>query len=407
MRYYKLLNILSTHAVLAMLVSSGLSQEQGTNFTFHFDPLSGENANLGGILFPRFYAIGTFGALESGAEATDFASNEHDPQKDAAFQNVEASVLLNINDKLVGRITAFGQEGAEEWSAEVEEYFLRYNFTPAVTLGGGQFLNFFGFQSHRHLHGWDYVNNNLANSRLINEGELITQGGHLILKHPDEFAMLTIGAGGVRTHAHEHEEEEGHDDDHHLEADSANFNSWVATADLKWAIVEDGSAMGTASFGMGENGFGEMTYLYGFGIQKVWGGRDSGHGYQELAPGAFMIRSEFIGRSFDAVEIHEDDGEIERHEFDEQGVSTNLFYGLSDTTKLSFRHDFVSGIEALATPDYHRLSPALTTRIGASKRFQTRIQYDYNDSDGHGEEHVGWLQLQYQWGGTVGGYFRD
>ena len=113
-----------------------------------------------------------------------------------------------------------------------------------------------------------------------------------------------------------------------------------------------------------------------------------------------MIRSEFIARVFNAI------SEEGRHlTLDDQGIATSLFYGLSDNAILSFRHDLVTGVDGAHELefDHQRLSPALTTRLGPNKRFQTRLQYDYNDSDAFGEEHVGWLQLQYFWGGSVGG----
>lgn len=414
-RYLKYIQASFIGATLMFTTQIGSAQD--TNFEFDFNPITGEGANLGGILFPVVFTTGTFGAFESGANAANYANSGHDPQRDVGFQTIETTIFLKA-DRLTGRFTGFGQQGANDWEAELEEAYLRYRINDAISIGGGQFLNFFGFQSHRHLHGWDYVNNNLTNSRMVGEGELVTQGGHLVLKNPnsDRFNMLTIGVGGARAHAHEHgEEEEHHDDDddhdedeeeHHLEADGANFNDWVATADLKWALNDDGSTLGTASVGVGENGFGETTFIYGFGVQKVWGGRDSGFGYQGLAPGAFMIRSEFVGRSFDAVEFHEDEGEYESAEFDDHGLSTSVFYGLNENANISFRHDYVSGIEELELEDYHRFSPALTTRFGPNKRFQARLQYDFNDREGL-EEHVGWLQFQYQWGSTVGGYWRD
>jgi len=134
---------------------------------------------------------------------------------------------LNLNDVVTSVFYGAGLQGEDEWEAAPEEALLHYHINENIAIGGGQFLNHFGWQAHKHVHQWDYINQNLLSSRMLNEGELITRGGELILRNQD--MVLTIGAGGVRTH--EHEEEEG--DDHHLEADRAGFNDWVGTTDLK------------------------------------------------------------------------------------------------------------------------------------------------------------------------------
>lgn len=241
---------------------------------------------------------------------------------------------------------------------------------------------------------------------MLNEGELITQGGEVILSHPHRDMTLTFGFGGVRTHAHEHEHDEEEDEDHdheeeehHIEADEAGFNNWVTTADLKWALPGDGSATASASIGVGENGFGETTFVYGFGLQKIWGAHDDGDG-PEFSEGSLLLRTELIGREFDAAD---EDGEV--LDFDDQGVSTSLIYGLAEATTVSFRHEWVSGIEDLELADYHRYSPAFTTRLGRHCNIQARLQYDYNQNASLPSEHVGWLQIMWQWGG--GGHGHD
>lgn len=394
-----------------------------TDDVFEYHPgeknwLTGEGVNVGGFLFPELYVLGTGGWLQPGTSASDLASAEHDPQNDIGIQAIELHIDVNINDVITGGVQGAGFQGEEEWEAEVEEAYLHYHLTDTIAVGGGQFLNKVGFQADQHAHDWFFVNQNLVNSRILNEGELVTQGGELLLDFPELDGMLTIGGGGARTHAHDHdhahgEEEEDHDhdheeeEDHHeegeehghgLDADEANFNDWVFSADYKFRLPVDDSMKGSVSLVTGENGFGRQTYAYGLGFEKVWNGHDHGYG-PEFCTNALMLRSEFVGREIEAM-----DAVGRKMDFEDYGFSTALLYGLSDNTTVGIRHDWVSDLDALGLEDRHRLSPVLTTFLDKNKRIQARLQYDYNHSASLPEEHAAWLQIQIAWGGEGGGH---
>ena len=399
-----------------------------------FNPITGEGANLGGFLYPELFIDLTGGVFEPGTEPSDLATSEHDPQREAGVQAIELSFDINFGDIITGGVTGAGFQLADEWEAALEEAYLHYHVNEHLAVGGGQFLNTFGFQADKHIHGWDFINQNLPNGRLLNEGELITQGGELIAKIPDWNTRVTVGAGGVRTHAHDHahggeddehghededehheDEDEHHDDEDedehhededehhdeeeggHLEADDANFVDWVSTFDIKTKLPFDETATISASVASGENGFGRDTTAYGFGIEKIWGAHDHGNG-PEFCDGAFLARSEFIGRR---VGIEDEMGR--RYNGDEYGVSTSVFYGLGESTTLSLRHDWVSDMEELELEDRHRISPALTVYLDNAQRIRARVQYDCNHFDSYGTVHAAWLQFQIQWGGHGGG----
>jgi len=399
-----------------------------------FNPITGEGVNLGGFLYPELFVDLTGGIFEPGTEPSDLASSEHDPQREAGVQAIELHFDIDLGEKITGAVDGAGFQLEDEWEAELEEAYLHYHVNENLAIGGGQFLNTFGFQADTHLHAWNFVNQNLPNGRLLNEGELITQGGELIAKIPDWNTVATVGAGGVRTHAHahdhggmgeEHEEEEhghheeelghgeedhdeeehGHDEDEHheekegghLEADDANFVDWVSTFDIKTRLPFDETATLSASVATGENGFGRDTTAYGFGIEKVWGAHDHGNG-PEFCDGAFLARSEFIGRH---VGIEDELGN--RFDGDDYGVSTSVLYGLSESATVALRYDWVSGMEELELEDRHRISPALTVYLDKAQRIRARVQYDCNHFDSYGTVHAAWLQFQIQWGGHGGG----
>lgn len=389
--------------------------------------LTGEGVDVGGFLFPSLYVNAAGGAFEPGAGAEDFSTNEHDPQNDWSISAIHLHLDFNYEDKVTGSVSGFGQQGHDHvWMAELEEAYLHWHLNDFLTIGGGQFFNRFGFQSDLHQHDWFFINQNLINSRMVNEGEFVSQGGEILLKTPSS-GLLTFGIGGIRSHSHahghghghgeeeheegeedhdheeeEHEEDEDHHDEHeheHFEIDEAGFQSWAFTSDYRFRFPFDTSLVGSASLGVGENGFGRNTTIYGAGLRKVWNGHDHGHGGPDFCSGAVMWQGEVIGRTVDA--FLEDGYAIT---FDDYGYSNSLHYGISDRVTASFRHDWVSEVDIAEIADRHRLSAALTAFVDPSQRVRGRIQYDYTIDKTIGSEHAAWFEIQIQWGGTGGSH---
>ena len=276
-----------------------------------------------------------------------------------------------------------------------------------------QFINRFGFQADLHLHDWMFVNQNLVNSRMLNEGELIIQGGQ-ILFHLPQSGLLSFGFGGVRSHSHQHghedEDEDEDDDDHddhddddhdheHFEFDEAGFQSWVFSADYRFRLPFDDSITGSLSFALGENGFGRDTTVFGAGLRKVWNGHDHGQGGPDFCSGAWMWQGEGLVREVKAMT---EDGDA--IDFDDHGFSNSLHYGLSDAATVSLRHDWISAVEVAELDDRHRLSAAFTAFLDPAQRVRARLQYDYTVDGALGGEHAAWFQIQLQWGGVGGSH---
>lgn len=423
-------------ALLSLFTFSAFSQGEGEEVfeynTGGLEAYMGEGANVGGFLFPSLFVVGTGGVFEPGAGAEDFSTSEHDPANDGGIQAIELDFALQFGENIDGMVAGVGFQGHDHvWEAELEEAYLHFHVNDWLSIGGGQFLNRFGYQADQHLHGWWYVNQNYVNSRMLNEGHLFTQGGEILIRTPENGGLLTLAAGGVRTHSHahghghgeeeehgHHEEEEHHDEDdhddhdeheehehdeehHHLEADEAGFNDHVFSIDYRFHLPFDDSITASTSFATGENGWGEDTHVFGIGATKVWNGHDHGDGYPSFCTGALMFRTEFLTRD---VTGYTEDGDM--IDFSDQGLSTSIHYGLTDVTTLSLRHDWISDVEIAELDERHRISPALTTHFGPGDRIRARLQYDYlhSDSDAIGSEHAAWLQIQIQWGGAAGSH---
>lgn len=396
--------------------SGHLHEEEAVNW------MTGQGVNVGGFIFPELFVIGTGGVFEKGGTAEDFSTSGHDPQNDIGMQGIELHLEIDFDEVVTGRIAGFGNQGpGEVWEAEIEEAYLHYHISENLSIGGGRFLNTVGFQNNQHLHVWDFINQNLVNSRMLNEGEFTTEGGEATVRFPNIGGILTIGAGGVRTHAHDHDhghgdedheeheehEDEDHDEDEHdheeehLEIDNANFNDWALSLDYKFHLPGDKTTTLSASFVTGENGFGEQTYVYGGGIEKLWQTHAVGNDSEatEFGAGTIRLRSEIMAREFTA--IHEDGDALK---LDDYGLSTNLHYGLTDRATLGLRHDWISELEEAELTDRQRISPSMTVHLGAEKQLRARIQYDYTHDESLESEHAAWLQFQWTWGGGAHGH---
>lgn len=371
--------------------------------------LTGEGVEPGGFLFPSLYLNATGGAFEPGAGAEDFATSGHDPQSDWGIQAIELHLDFEFGSDLKGVVSGFGHQSPDHvWEAELEEAKILWQASEFLAIGGGQFLNRFGFQSDLHLHDWFFVNQNLTNSRFLNEGELITQGGEVILGTP-KTGQFTFGFGGVRSHAHDHgharggEDEDEHHDEHaheeHIEPENAAFQSWVVTSDCRFRLPIDDSVTGSLSLAIGANGFGQGTSVFATGFRKVWNGHDHGRGGSDFCAKAWMWQSEVMAREVEAVA---EDGDLV--DVDDYGYSNSLHYGLSDAATLSVRHDWVSAVEAAEVPDRNRLSAALAAFVDPAQRVRARLQYDYTQDDLIDGEHCAWFEIQLQWGGVGGSH---
>jgi len=335
-----------------------------------------------------------------------------------------------IGENITGLVYGVAlQDENDNWETAIEEAKITYAINETLSIGGGQFLNKFGFQNKAHVHMRDFVNQNLQNSRLLSDGELITRGVELDYK-PNSRWAFNVATGKARLHDHDHghhgdhddhegedhddhegedhddhegedhddHEGEDHDDheEHHMEADGINISDWIASTDVRYYLDDDQTLMVSGSLAVGENEFGTKTWAYGAGIQKLWGGHDHGNGI-EFCQGSTMIKAEAIGRS---AEVKHEDGDSD--DVSDWGFSAAIYYGLDEMTKISARQEYISDLAELELEERHRTSFALTRNI--SDNILGRLQYDYNRSDSIEDEHALWLQFQIGIGGSGGSH---
>ncbi len=446
------------HILLPFIALSGLLHAETEEIERMTDPIEPTNPSwfmggdlplFGGLIRPNVNVVSAFGGTTAEDQA-DLALGHHDPQRDATLQALEGSLSLRAG-MLQGFAVYSAYSDAEgDLDGELEEAFLKLVDLPfGLELRGGKFLNRFGFQNAVHNHGWFYVDQNLINGRFLNEGELTTLGGDVTLNIPVPWGptALTMAYGGLPSHSHE-DHDHGHGDEAEFEAEGANFNNWVASANLvsRFDYNDFHQLTGIGSGAWGENEFGRTTQVYGLGFQYQWreNGYEPGGRYLRWRSEAMLrdaqVMSGLHGHDHDEHghddhgdhddhgedhhdedhydedhhgeehhdehdhheeegEHHEDEG-IRRDSFDEFGFYTMIGYGWNDSLETSLRGEWVSGVDAMGLDDRWRISPAMTYFLNDSRTSHFRLQYNYDISDSFGDEHSVWAQFQWTFGGA-------
>ena len=395
----------------------------------------GEEANIGGFLFPHLHVMGAFG--DSTADPADLAVNVHDPNNQATLQGLEPGLSLRAG-MLQGFATAAGvTTSSGDFDFQLEEGFAKLVDLPfGLSVRGGQYFNRFGFQNSVHNHGWFFADQNLVNGRFLNEGELITQGGEVSWNVPLKMmqaSVISASVGGTPAHGHGEEEEHGHGEESEFEAEGADFSGTIAT--VSWVNQYDINDMnrltGIFSGAWGDNEFGRNTQVYGLGFEYLW--RENGY-----SPGGRSLRwrTEAMIRGIDAIsghlhgeeededehhddhdEDHHDEHEEEHHDddhdedehgheeerrydtLDEFGLYSSVIYGFNDRLEAGVRAGWVSGISEAGLDDRFRLSPMVVWYANSRRTVQTRLQYNWDHSDDWGSEHSLWFQVGFNFGG--------
>ena len=378
---------------------------------FGADLWTGSQVNLGNMFFPHLHISGAVGA-SSEDDLESLAGGDHDPTQNVNLLALEPGFSLRLGDHIEGFITSsYRTDGEGDFTGGIEEAFVKLTNLPGdFELRGGRYFNRVGFQNARHSHAWDYVDQYLANARILQEGEMASVGGELTwlmpTRYPSAFSLSVGGPPGGHSHGHGHEEEgheeeehhdedeDGHDEDEHemLEADGANFDDYVVSANLlgTWRYNDFHQFTGNLNFSFGENEFDELTRIYGAGLEYLWreNGLEAGGRYVRL-------RTEAMYRDFKAG--HEDEPKSRYNEF---GFYSSATYGFNDNWEASLRAGYVEGIDDAGLQERWRVSPALTWSLNRERNMYMRLQYNYDHRSELADAHTVWLGFGINWGGS-------
>jgi hypothetical protein len=380
------------------------------------DWLTGENVNIGGVLFPHVHFQSVYGNTTS-ALGHELGAGHHDPVEDGwTVQGFELGLSGRWSEHFETYVAWHGYWGNEDpngFDHEFEEYFLKVKNLPGgLELRGGRFLNRFGLHNASHLHGWDWADNFLVNGRFLGDDGQYTRGGEITWQLPVKWAgALSFSAGQANAEAHAHgEEEEEHEAV--FEADAAMFDSTLYTVNWTnlWEWNDFHSFRGGLSYAWGDNLWGRRTSVLGAHVQYEWRANGAARGGDYFRwRTEVMLRDvkAFGGHHHEEEEGHEEEeehsGEMAAGSFDEWGLYSSLVYGRDvkhGILEAGLRGEWVEGVSSAGLPGRTRFSPGLTWYLNDTRNAYLRVQYNRDHIEDHGSEDSVWFGVGLNWGGS-------
>ena len=77
-----------------------------------------------------------------------------------------------------------------------------------------------------------------------------------------------------------------------------------------------------------------------------------------------------------------------------------VVFGFNDRLETGIRAEWVSGVSDLGLDNRVRVSPMITWYANTARTLTTRLQYNMDHSNVHGDDHSIWFQVGYNWGGA-------
>jgi hypothetical protein len=360
------------------------------------DWLTGQDVNLGGILFPDFHFTSTYGGTTGDQQQLRTAAE--DPQRDGwSLPGFEFGLSARTGEYFdaFGTFLVGYNSIDQRWEHEFEEWFGKIKNIPGgFELRGGKYLNRFGFQNSTHNHGWDYADQYLVNGRFLGDDGLATIGGELTWTLPVSWTSLISVSIGVPPPAADEEQSQATSE---FNPEQARFDKPFVVAN--WTNNRDYNDFhqfrGGLSGAWGENESGKTTQIYGAHLEYQW--RQNGY-----EPGGryFRWRNEAMLRSFGAVsEPAPVSGKTHSADLQEFGLYSALTYGLDNGFEFGLRGDFVSGIASAGLDERFRLSPSVTYYLNRNRTMYFRTQYNYDHGSDFGNASSVWAQVGINWGG--------
>jgi hypothetical protein len=355
--------------------------------------------SIAGVLYPNLHLHGV-GGFSTG-DAGELASGGHDPQREPfTAQAIEPGLSLRTQYLEGFANYIFFQDGDGDWQGELEEAFGKITNIPGgFELKGGRFLSRFGALNDRHLHAWDFLDSEIANSRFLGEHGLLIEGAELswtlpLGMDPGFVGIVSLGYGDAREEEHDaHGHGEGEEFPH--EGEEAVLSDNIRTARLLGRYRHDDFHAFTAgvSAAWGTNHFGRDTKVFGLDFEYLW--RENG-----LEPGgrAFRWRNEYLWRDVDAFSEHDDDddGVIDETfagNYREHGFHSHAIYTWHAHLDTALRLAWVEGVDDFGQDGRFRVSPSVTWWFDPSRRVALRTQYNFDSIEGGRDEHSLWFQL--------------
>lgn len=360
MKVFKFFSIPGLLVLTALMTGPVLAQKPVSDSTGNIGPFTYNRGSPGTAWLPDISLIGT---ITGAAYQNDPGPAGHNPERTGFnLQEIELSLQSVIDPYVRADVyLAFGELGVE-----LEEGYITTLALPLhLQIRAGKLKMPFGRFNQKHLETWGFVNDPLIHNRILgpegyNEFAVVPS---FIFPVPFFLQLETGLSQGDNTNNF----------DGPRKQDFAGMGRLSASFDLSERTTILAGASG--AFGFNGTGLGTETQLFGGDFLIKW---------KPSANTGISWQSEYLYRKRDNAGVNETEG----------GFYTELIGQLAKRWQVGGRADFVG------VPDFTgkrwRLSPML--RFMPSEFFSLRTQYDYEDSNGTGPVHAGFLQAIFSMG---------
>ncbi len=370
--------------------------------------LLGGQRNYLNLSFDGLFAAGT----STADDIEQLEQGDHDPhQRGFTLQNLETVFEGKVDPyfraiaNIVMKIDTHGDTGIEAEEAFLETMSLPWN----LQVKAGQFLTEFGRMNATHPHTWDFVDAPLVLNRFMGPDGLRNPGARVSWLTPtpfySELFFAIQNSQGETAHSFRNDNGDAPffgrpvTQGRVKNVDDMLFTArYAASFDLTDAQTILGGA--SAAFGPNGTGNGADTQIYGVDLFWKWKSPQQHAGFPFVTWQTEAMLRRFQADAFagDAVIPALPDETLTDY-----GLYSQVAYGFRKGWVAAFRGDYVfpdkrGAYEALAGPDPDRatrwrLSPNLT--YYPSEFSKIRLQYNYDDRNGAGDDHSVWLQFEF------------
>jgi hypothetical protein len=371
-----------------------------------------------GSAYADLSLVGTFAV--GGSTANDIAGGTqlggHDPtQRGFTVQGVELNLQGAVDPYFRGNANiALVMDAGGETGVELEEAWLETVALPGnLQVRAGQYLTEFGRVNTQHPHAWGFVDAPIVTARLFGEDGLRNPGAQVSWLAPTPFySELFVGVqnsqGGT---AYSFRNDNGGEPLYgRLNGDRSvkHFSDMLYSA--RYAVsfepAENQTLLGgvSAVFGPNSSGGDTDTTIFGADVYWKWKSPRAHGGFPFVSWQTEALLRRYQAGASTTADLTGDDtpDSVPRETLVDGGAYSQVLWGFKPGWVTGLRGDYVTGkraeYEKLYGPDPSRatrwrISPNLTWY--PSEFAKIRLQYNYDDRDGIGQDHSVWLQFEF------------
>ena len=375
--------------------------------------------------------VATFAA--GGSTASDIEGGTqlggHDPnQRGFTVQGAELNLQGAVDPYFRGNANiVFQLESGGESFIELEEAWLETTSLPGnLQIRAGQYLTEFGRINTQHPHTWGFVDAPLVSGRLLGGDGIRNPGVRLSWLVPTPFySELFFGVQNSQGEtAHSFRSDHGgegflgriHDAGRVKTAGnmlySARYAASFDVTDTQTLLVGASAALGS-----NDSGADTDTQIYGVDVYWKWKPANAHAGFPFVSWQTEAMLRKYQAGAFSedlngnlVLDTNEpdlnDDGLIDsvpRETLTDWGAYSQLLYGFHPGWVAGLRGDYVTHTKLGAYEAVYGNDPERATRWRISPNLtwyptefsKIRLQYNYDDRDGIGEDHSVWLQFEF------------